>query len=329
MKQLLLKGWGLPTKCIREIQDNVWLIETDRDSFALKRSLLKEKNLDFICRAEDVLTANGFHHFALPQNTIDGKSFLRFGNQCFTLHQWIHGEKCDFERLPHLQAAATTLADFHLRSREPKLQHMEISRCNVFIRCEQMTKHIEDIYRFYRNTAEQNTLFSRTYRSFFPDMIHRAEQARKELLYSAYPRLAAEAAAVGSFIHYDVAARNFIIREGQAHLIDFDYCCCDTPLTDLMRLFKRSFKHGKKEEGIIDSILTGYSVYRPLTAEEGRVLCALLRFPQKFWRVSRRCICEAQTEEEVSVKKLEQAFEESLREDYRLLILKEKLEEYY
>lgn len=329
MKQLLRKGWGLSVNRIREIQNNVWRVETDRDSFALKRSLLKEKNLDFICCAETALAAHGFYHFALPQNTIDGTSFFRFGNQCYTLHQWIDGEKCDFEIPSHLRAAAAALANFHLHSREPRLQNAEISRCNVFIRSEQMTKHIKDMYDFYRISANRTSSFSHAYRSFFPDMIHRAEQARKELLYSAYPRLAAEAAAVGSFIHYDVAARNFVIRGERAYLIDFDYCCCDTPLTDLMRMFKRSFKRGKDEESIVDSILTGYGSYRPLTADEGHVLCALLRFPQKFWRMSHRYFREVQVREEINVKKLEQAFEESLWEDERLCLLKEKLEESY
>lgn len=329
MKQRLYNGWGLRAEKITELQDNVWQIKTRDDRFALKRSMLKEKNLEFISEAERSLARHGFCRFALPQNTIDGAPFLRTEEHCYTLHQWIDGEKCDFEIPHHLRAAAATLADFHLHSREPQLQAAARPRSNVFIRSEQMAKHIEELYTFYRRIPFPSTPFQRLYRCCFPDIIHRAEQARKELLASEYPRLAAEAAAVGSFIHYDVAARNFIIQGSNAYLIDFDYCCCDTPLTDLMRLFKRSLKQGKREEVMISSILEGYGSYRPLTAGEGHVLCALLRFPQRFWRVSHRYFCEEQPEESIAFKKLEQAFEEALREDHRLFLLKEKLEEYH
>ncbi|MBQ6811098.1 MAG: CotS family spore coat protein [Firmicutes bacterium] len=329
MEHILSMGWGIEAEHIAEIQNNVWQVYTDCGIFALKRSLLKKKHLDFICTAEHSLPQHGFYQFALPVPCLDGKPYLLYYGRYFTLHQWISGEKCDFQNTDHLYLAASTLGDFHLRSREPDLCTMASPRSNSFVRGENETKHLRELYRFYRASKEMPpSEFSDLFRSYYPYFIQKAERSLSLLHDSHYPRLAMEAAAVGSFIHYDVAARNFIIQNNGAYLIDFDYCCCDLPLTDLMRLIKRGLKQGKKEWEKLDAMLKGYQQFRPLTAEETKVLIALLTFPQKFWRISHRYFCgELAHDEDFCIKKLRLAMEESLREDQWLPMLKEKTEE--
>lgn len=328
MEHILSRGWNILPKEIKEIQDNVWKVETENGTFALKCSLLKEKNLRFICRAERSLPLRGFNKFAIPQNCTNGQPYFQKDQQCYTLHQWIDGEKCNFDRREHLFAAAATLGDFHLRSRDPSLHHISSSRSNCFVRGENIQKRIEEMHRFYELAlCSPQTTFNRLYRSYYPHFIQKAAGAKQRLLYSEYPRLAAEAAAVGSFIHYDVAARNFIIQERNAFLIDFDYCCCDVPLTDLMRLIKRSLKQGRNAETKLEAILSGYQRHRKLTPAESEVLYALVLFPQKFWRISHRYFCEPEyREEKFCLKKLKAAAAELEREDQWLPLLKEKLE---
>lgn len=329
MEHILSMGWGLTAEHIKEIQNNVWQIYTDCGTFALKRSFLKEKHLDFICKAENSLPQHGFYRFALPIRCIDGQPYFLYYGRYFTLHQWIDGEKCDFQNLDHLHFTASTLGDFHLRSRDPNLCRTRSPRSNSFVRGENTTKHLRELHRFYRESQEAPpSEFQYLFRRYYPYFLRKAERSMSLLLHSDYSRLANEASAVGSFIHYDVAARNFIIRNKQAYLIDFDYCCCDIPLTDLMRLIKRGLKQGQNEGQKLDAILEGYRQFRPLTREENKVLIALLTFPQKFWRISHRYFCgEESHDEDFCLKKLRLAMEESLREDQWLPILKEKLEE--
>lgn len=328
MEQILSEGWNLSPEHVETIQNNVWKVHTSQGIFSLKESELKEKNLDFICRAEHSLVRHGFRNFALPQRCRNGTLYHQTEQSCFTLHQWIDGEKCDFQNTEHLFKAASTLGNFHLRSREPQLRTTSLSRCNCFIRGEQMEKHIAELYRFYReaNNAPMGS-FQQQYAEHFPYFIQKAKLAHQLLQNSDYPRLASEATAVGSFIHYDVAARNFIIQKDGAYLIDFDYCCCDLPLTDLMRLIKRGMKQSGYEEEKISMILHGYGQYRNLTDKEAQVLFALILFPQKFWRISHRFFCEANLHDEsFCLKKLDSALEESRHEDHWFPILKEMLE---
>lgn len=331
MEHILSEGWGLYPEYIQNIQNNVWKAETPNGCFALKQSLLKEKNLRFICRAEQSLPHHGFYRFALLQNCKNGELYFKQGEHYYTLHQWINGEKCDFQNTAHIIKAAATLGDFHLRSRDLSLHPLATARSNCFIRGENMEKHIAELYRFYHKACTApHKVFHELYREYFPYFIRKAESAIDLLRNSEYPRLAAESAAVGSFIHYDVAARNFIIRNKKAFLIDFDYCCCDIPLTDLMRLTKRSMKRPEEIEEKLNAILNGYQQYRFLTKEECKVLFALILFPQKFWRIAHRFFCEGDKhDEDFCIKKLKLAIEESFHEELWLPLLKEKLEVSY
>ena len=329
MEHILSMGWGLHSDHIKEIQNNVWQIRTDHGTYALKRSLLKERHLDFICKAENSLPRHGFYRFAIPIPCIDGRPYFLYYGRHFTLHQWIDGEKCDFQKADHLYLTASTLGDFHLRSREPDLCRIPSPRSNSFVRGENTTKHLRELHRFYKESqTAPPSEFQHLFQHYYPYFLQKAERSMALLLHSDYPRLAQEAAAAGSFIHYDVAARNFIIRSDQAYLIDFDYCCCDIPLTDLMRLIKRGLKQGQNEKEKIEAIWEGYCQYRPLPQAEYNVLMALLTFPQKFWRISHRYFCgEIAHDEDFCLKKLRLAMEESLREDQWLPILQETWEE--
>lgn len=329
MEKVLFYGWGITSAEITEVQHNVWHVDCAGERLALKRSLLKEKNLRFICQAEDSLIHHGFFDYALLLPGVGGLLYYEKDGAYYTLHRWLEGEKCDFDDDGHLYAAAKTLAAFHLRSREPSLWELDSNRLVCFDRYQQLKKRGDDLNLFYelsRNAPQ--TYFTKLYRSYYRGFLEKTRRAQKSLLCSEYPRLARETAAVGSFIHYDVAARNFIIQNGRAMLIDFDYCCCDLPMTDLMRLIKRSLKRGKDFEAKIDAILGGYQEFRPLSNAESEVLLALLLFPQKFWRISHRYFLEEKNwEEDFYAKKLENAVAELEKEDCWLALLKARLEE--
>ncbi|MGM9568386.1 MAG: CotS family spore coat protein [Clostridia bacterium] len=328
MEDIITQGWQMEIRDIRKVQDNVWQIQTEAGLFALKRSLLKEKNLRFICAAEESLPRHGFTRFARLQKTAEGELFHREDSSLFTLHQWITGQKCDFDSAEHLFSAAASLGDFHLRSREKTLRTLSPGRSNCFAQAERLQGRIRELHRFYHlSLSEPQNRFTRLYRFYYPPFTAKAINALNALLSSEYPRLAAEAKTVGSFIHYDVAARNFIIGKDGAYLIDFDYCCGGLPLTDLMRLTKRAMKKGENFEKKIDAICNGYQQNRKLTAAEANVLCAMLLFPQKFWRLSHRYFCEnRERDEDFYVKKMLLAAEELEKEDRWLAKLKDKLE---
>ena len=326
MNHILADGWSiLPTE-ITTIQNNVWKVTTDSGTYALKRSELKEKNLHFICTAEQSLANNDFSRFALLIPTAAGYPYFTAGNESFTLHQWIEGEKCDLTKEDHLFAAAETLAMFHTAANEQRLRKHKSDRRDHFAHAEHIERRLKELRRFHEKASSSpSTAMTTAFLRDYPQIIAMARESFDRLMYSAYPRLLADAEEAGAFIHYDVAARNFIIREGNAFLIDFDYCCCDLQITDLVRLWKRSFKEGENYPKRIESILNGYQKHRHIGGEEFEVLYAMLLFPQKHWRLAHRYFTEKQRKDEsFYVKKWHTANEEWNKEQIWLPLVIEK-----
>ncbi len=295
------------------MQDNVWKVYTEEGVYALKNSRLEEKRLFFIANALLALRRNGFRKFAHPIGVAPGRPFLRWQNGRFCLSEWVEGEGCDFNTPRHLAAAAKTLGEFHLYSRNVASLAGSGGRISYFTWPEKLASRggdLEDFARIARSKKRPNA-FEKIYLQTYGGFVEKARAARRLLLLSDYQRLAGEAAAVRGFIHYDVAARNFIIQGENAYLIDFDYCAMDLPAVDLMRLIKRALKDGYAAEEKLKAILSGYQMKRRLTRGECQVVYALLLFPQKFWRLSQRYFCQEHTwPEETFCRKMESAVRE-------------------
>lgn len=318
--------WGLEPKYIKEIKSNVWEIDTSEGSYALKASTLKAEKLQFIAAAQRHLDYCGFQNFARPIMYC-GQPYLAKDGFLYTLYDWIAGEKCDFDDIRHLSLASEALGRFHLYACNENLLVRNQAKIAYYLWPEKLAKRTADLERFQSlAAAEHSDFFSKMYLGFCAPLLEKAYLSRRLLLSSSYPRLAAEDHSVGAFIHYDVAARNFMILDNAAYLIDFDYCALDMPIVDLMRLIKRSLKYGGNCEAKIDAIVDNYTSVRPLTEEQWEVLYALLLFPQKYWRLAVRYYdCETDWSSETFDKKIRAVVRELENEDNWLPILRQKV----
>ncbi len=288
-------SWEIAPLAFDTVQDNVWKVFTEEGIYALKNSHLDEKRLFFIANALETLAKNGFFKYAHPISLAPGVPFYQHEAGRFCLSEWVDGEACDFNCPRHLLAAAKTLGEFHLYSRNIGSFHGAEGRVSYFCWPDKIASRTGDLedFAFLARSKKRRNAFERMYLDHYESFSAKARSARRLLLISDYSRLAKEAYAVKSFIHYDVAARNFIVQGEDAYLIDFDYCTLDLPAVDLMRLIKRALKDGYAAKEKLQTILTGYQTARPLTNSECRLIYALLLFPQKFWRLSQRYFCQS------------------------------------
>ena len=304
----IIGSWQLQPLAADTVQDNVWKVYTEEGVYALKNSRLEEKRLFFIANAQRTLVRNGFQKFAHAIDMSPGQPFFRQGKDHFCLSEWVEGEPCDFNCPRHLLAAGKTLGEFHLYSRNISSFQGAEGRVSYFRWPEKFASRTGDLedFAFLAKAKKHPNAFEQMYLSHYESFREQARSARRLLFTSDYARLAREAAQVKSFIHYDVAARNFIIQGELAYLIDFDYCALDLPAVDLMRLIKRALKDGYAAREKLMTILSGYQSMRRVTKSEFQLIYALLFFPQKFWRLSQRYFCQAHTwSDETFARKME------------------------
>ncbi|MGI6065086.1 MAG: CotS family spore coat protein [Bacillota bacterium] len=308
---LVLKEYPFRVKDIVQIKDGVFMVDTDAGPMCLKQSDRNEGKVLFIYSVLKHLVDSGFTKVSLPVLTEKGSPLVKLEGEIYSITKWIHGVNCDFHRQSHLAAATQTLGEFHLVSKGLNVLPGGKARAMYYRWPEVFQERTEDLKLFKYRVQEKvwRTDFEKKYLQYADEIIAQAERAYDGLSKSQYLRLAEEAEKQGTFTHRDVADRNFIIaRDGQAYMIDFDYCRYDLRLTDLVRLVERTLKDDSWEPEKADFIINRYNKVAPLEPNEYLVMQVFFQFPQKAWRVCNRYFNKKKRwQEEGYIKKLKQA----------------------
>lgn len=312
MKDLspVLNEYAFSTRQITPVQEDVFKVETDLGDFCLKRADRGEHKMLFIYSVLKHLVDQGFTKVSAPVSTKDGAPLVTSGRDIYFLTKWVPGIPCDFERNTHLAAAARTLAEFHRVSRG--LDVLSGGKARTMYRKwpEKFAERLADLETFKEVVRKKGNLtdFEKRYLKYADYFIEKAEEACETLKNSNYQKLARDEEIRGTFTHRDVAARNFIIKNGKAYLIDFDYCRYDLRMTDVVRLIERTLKHFRWQTHKAEFILEHYNRFFPLKQGECGVMLAFFQFPQKFWRISDRYFRQKKRwQEEGFLKKLASA----------------------
>jgi len=303
----VLDEYGISVYRSEFLKENVLALHTDRGPLCLKRVNITKDRMEYISAALAFLAERGFNKMAQPIPTVRGCWYAAYGGQIYFMTRWLEGHKSNFKDLAELSAVTRTLAQFHNRARGIPLARQpnrfwwvdwpEVlqQRCQNFL-------HFADLARQSRREGE----FPVFYRQVAEVFYIQGKIALKRLAGSAYYRVAARAREEGTFVHRDVAARNFIITPDEgACLIDFDYSSFDTRVTDIVRLLERSLKKHHWKLPVAQLVLETYGQESSLDPGEMEVALVFLEFPHKFWRLAHSYFLEEKSwPDEVYTKKL-------------------------
>lgn len=274
---------------IWSIQSNVYKVSARQGDFCLKFVQYEKEKIDFLYGIMTYLPQQGFYRISKPVCTVAGDSAVAVPGGFFTMNRWVGGMACALSNDTHLLAAGRCLAAFRSAAFGGEL--LSGGKVGYHEWGERFAQRTEDLIRWQRlvEAKRRPNPFEKLYCKAVPAMIADGLQAQRLLAQSAYTYLADEALDSRTFVHRDVAARNFIIgADGEGWLIDFDYCRYDLPLTDIVRFVERGMKAVVYTPTHLDKLLDAYESVRQIAPEEYGVISAMLLFPQKFWRLCSR-----------------------------------------
>ena len=310
MQEILQQGWQIKGEVCRSLQSNVWEITAGNRRYILKKSKLTPEHLRYVSGAEDLLNSRHFPNFAPLLKTGKGALYYSHKRGNFTLHSLIDGEKCAFTNRNHLRLTAEALGNFRNFNFGFTAEGQRRSVLPDY--CRQLTQQVAQLKAMEQKALEQRDEFGKQYLIEFRPCFNRAVTALKELEHSPYRELYRLSDSAGHFIHGDIAARNVIITDATAILIDFDYCRRDLPLADLVRLIRRGITPESNFPLDLKTIFEGYCRKTQLSAKELEVIKCLLLFPRKFWRIAHRYYYNRETRIPAATpEKLAKAAEES------------------
>lgn len=288
--EFLFGQYGIMAISIQQLSP-VFRIKTEVGPLCLKVVSYSERKLHFICLAMSHLKQKGFAKSPELLITRQSKPFTTFHNKLCFLTDWVADTPCDFGQRDHLISATTTLAEFHHYAQGLQVPG-HLHRRSFWNRWPGIWSHRIQELEEYQSRVEASPLNSTGKHKLLSVMKEQIRQARESLeilLRSQYTSVASQAKALKSFVHRDVAARNFVIDHyGTAKIIDFDYCRWDIRIADIARLLDRTLRNRRWNFDLAQQILNIYDEINPIHPDEYPIILALLYFPQKFWRYCHR-----------------------------------------
>ena len=281
---MVMSNYHLITYKISHYRQEVFKIETNEGLKALKICSDREEKILFVYRIMNHLWKKGFRKISPLILTVSGNPYVLLKDKIYVLNDWIYGRQCNFDFFEDLKAAASALAEFHKYSNGLKMSSEKKTRVMTHRWITTFTERGNELHDFADLATRKPSLLGAKYLDHYKAVTARAEKAREILINSQYPTIAMEAIAKGSFVHRDVAGRNFIMHKRNAWLIDFDYARFDVRVVDIVRILERGLKNHKWNVPMGKGIIEAYNRINPIRRDEYPIILAFLTWPQKTWR---------------------------------------------
>lgn len=286
-----------------------------------RRFLLREagnapQRIIFTYVAQRYLYEHGFPETDLYLPDACGRPYVLLGGGVYVASPVCMGRECSIESRADLERAASVLARMHLASVgfTPGVAGALCARCAPpelledsgarMLRVDAgkmpalFAHRTAELERFLRMSRKSANRFDCAFAEIATVGIRHAQAVCERLQNGRYARAQERCLRDGALCHKDYTAHNVLHGAQHVTVLNFDQCAIDLPVCDVANLIKRRMRKCGWNVSDALRIVQAYSRLRPFYPEEPELLCLLLAFPQKLWRVvnkyynSKRAWCE-------------------------------------
>ncbi|MHB1167452.1 MAG: CotS family spore coat protein [Carboxydocellales bacterium] len=285
LEDVILREYDL--RAIKKIKGGpgTWKVTTDRGDRFLKHSKCTKEELEFVRKVLEHTANHGFRRVARFLVTKFGDHFILDKGNLFYLTDWIEGKECTLSRLPHLEEAVLTLAEFHQAARgfaggEPVRQEWG-SWIEVLAQKADRIQELAKVLEERKSVSQLEKLISVRASGIYAW----ASQALSLLEQGDFPELVERERKSGTICHRSYSASNIILskRVGGAYIVDLDHCVHDVQVWDLARLMGRALPKYQWDITIAHQLVDWYSGVRKLDDLEQKALVVYLAFPHLLY----------------------------------------------
>jgi len=322
LERELQENYDIKINSISNFRD-MFIANTDNGRRLIKITSLKPDRVNFIAEVKEHLYKNGFCNIDRSIYTNSGNSCITYNDQTVYMSRYVEGRESNLDNRDEIIKCARLLAEMHRASigfseSENSSPRNELGRLPASYR-----KRLDEIKKLKKNALKGRMKFDNLmcrHVDYFYDL---GERALNLLDASQYPALVEEAEKSKNISHHDFNHHNIFLQNNELYLINFEYCCYDLKVYDLVNLLRRKMRKCQWNIGEAEQIINEYSKIQPLTSSEFDLMKIMLMFPQKFWRVVNKYYNSRKSWSEQSyINRLEEVIEE-------VRYLKEFLERFF
>jgi len=285
----------------RQLQDNydirinsitnyrdMFIANTDSGKRLIKVSNLKPERINFIAGVKEHLFNNGFENVDKNIYTNTGDSCISYNGQTIYVCRFIEGRECNLSSREETIKCSRLLAKMHKASNGCHCSESSSSRSELGRLPGCYKKRLDEIKKLKKSAQKGRLKFDSLMCKYVDYFYELGERAISMLDTSDYYELVEDAEKTKNVSHHDFNHHNIYIQNDDMYLINFEYCCYDLKVYDLVNLLRRKMRKCEWDINEASIILNEYCKIESLCESEIELMKIMLMFPQKFWRVSNK-----------------------------------------
>ncbi len=284
LEKQLQENYNLKINSITNYRD-LFIANTSEGKSIIKISSLNPERINFVVEAKEYLFNNGFQNLDKTIYTKSGNPFITFNEKTIYLSEYIGGRECNLDCPEETKKCSRLLAMMHKASIGYNCSEKSIARSELGRLPGCYRKRLDEIKKLKKNAQKGKLKFDNLMCKYVDYFYELGEKAINMLDNSNYFELVEDADRNKNISHHDFNHHNIFIQNDDMYLINFEYCCYDLKVYDLVNLLRRKMRKCQWNIDEADKIINEYCKIVTLCDSELELMKIMLMFPQKFWRV--------------------------------------------
>ena len=267
----------------------VFVISTDEGNKILKkvnydvdRVNLISESLDYVKKSyTNIITYNKFK---------DNLSYKKWKDQIYIIMDILDGREAAFSNPVEINICAENIGLMHKASKglreylkdKYNKDFLDISLKDKFQKAYDELVWMKSLVKNYKYKNEFDILFMNNVDEYLIEI----EEVQKEFYKSKYDDLRKSGETI-SLCHNDLAYHNFLFKNNDISIIDFDFMTIDLRIMDIGDFILKSIKNAAFDINKTLNCIDGYENISLLKQEEKELLYLLIKFPKDFYTISR------------------------------------------
>lgn len=266
----------------------VFLLSTDEGNKILKRVNYSVERIEFISESLDYLKKS-YKNIISYNKLKNNLNYIKWKDGTYIVMDILDGREASFSNPVEIELCAENIALMHnaaggitsyLRGRYKK----DFRDKSFKLKLEKAAKDFEYI-KTVVDKYEYKNEFDKLFLSNADKYINQIKNTERDIDESSYEKLRNNDDNI-VICHNDLAYHNFLIKNSEVNIIDFDYMTLDLRICDISDFLLKAIKNSAFDIDKMILAMNSYEKVNPLTKEEKELIYIYLEFPKDIYSIT-------------------------------------------
>lgn len=265
----------------------VFLLSTDEGNKILKRVNYGVERIEFISESLDYLKKS-YKNIISYNKLKNNLNYIKWKDGTYIVMDILDGREVSFSNPVEIELCAENIALMHnaaegITSYLSRRYKKDFRDQSFKLKLEKAAKDFEYI-KTVVDKYEYKNEFDKLFLSNADKYIDQIKNTERDIDESSYEKLRNNDDNI-VICHNDLAYHNFLIKNSEVNIIDFDYMTLDLRICDISDFLLKAIKNSAFDIDKAISAMNSYEKINPLTKEEKELIYIYLKFPKDIYSI--------------------------------------------